>query len=325
MKQLILNSILAIFILLNISGCSKSKKNVTQVKVPTWYLNAPSNTPIHLYGTGEASSLNQAKTNALKNMSENLVVTVQSSINTITKASGKTYSKNIIKDIKLEAKKITFSNYKVKKAIQSSNSFFALVSVNRNELFIQKQKEFKLLDNKIKNNKKNLQDKAKLEQIYILEKMKPSINEAKNTAFVLYAINNDFNYQIYHKEYNNHINTLNNLKNNLSLKITSNTKDSLYKQYLIGLLNQNNYKVSEDAQDVNIKILNNIRYSFARGWHIAKVSTTLNIMANDKDISNHIINTVGRSSSNKQNALVSSAYQFNKKIKKLGLHKILFQ
>jgi len=67
MKQLILNSILAIFILLNISGCSKSKKNVTQVKVPTWYLNAPSNTPIHLYGTGEASSLNQAKTNALKN------------------------------------------------------------------------------------------------------------------------------------------------------------------------------------------------------------------------------------------------------------------
>jgi len=250
---------------------------------------------------------------------------VQSSINTITKASGKTYSKNIIKDIKLEAKKITFSNYKVKKAIQSSNSFFALVSVNRNELFIQKQKEFKLLDNKIKNNKKNLQDKAKLEQIYILEKMKPSINEAKNTAFVLYAINNDFNYQIYHKEYNNHINTLNNLKNNLSLKITSNTKDSLYKQYLIGLLNQNNYKVSEDAQDVNIKILNNIRYSFARGWHIAKVSTTLNIMANDKVISNHIINTVGRSSSNKQNALVSSAYQFNKKIKKLGLHKILFQ
>ena len=180
------------------------------------------------------------------------------------------------------------------------------------------------MDNKIQNSIKNSQGKPKLEQINIINKTKPNIDEAKNTSFVLYAINNNFNYQIHHTKYDKYINTLNNLKDNLNIKIISNTKDSLYKEYLKNLLTKNNYKISSNSKDVIINISNNIRYSVARAWQIAKVTTTLNITTNNKTISNHTINTIGRSSSTKQNALDSSAKQFKAKIEKIGLDKLLF-
>lgn len=311
-----------LFIVINFTACSNSTQT-TQTKLPSWYLNSPSNTQVYLYGTGEADSLDEAKKNALSNMSQNLVVNVQSSINTKTTSSTSSYDKQTIRDIKLKASKINFTNYKVKKAVKSSNSFFVLLNVNRIELFNEKQKELNLLDTKIQTTIENLQNKPKLEQIYELEQVKPTINEAKNLAFVLYAINNTFEYQIYHTKYDKFINQIDILKSSIIIKIISNT-NTIYKNHLKSLLNKNNYKTSTSNEDVLIKISNNIRHSKARGWQIAKVSTTLDIQSNSKSISTNIIETIGRSSSSKQNAISSSAKQFKNKIEKLGLNKILF-
>jgi hypothetical protein len=287
-------------------------------------MNSPLNTSTTLYGTGEANSLNEAKTNALNNMSQQLVVSVQSSMNTITKSSSNSYSKELIRDIKLSAKKITFSNYKVQKVVQSGNSFFVLLSVNRIKLFNEKQKELNTLDIKIETSLTNMQNSTKIEQIYNLEQLKPTILEARNLAFTLYAINNQFDYQSYYSKYDKHLNNINLLKNSLVIKLVSNTKNTMYIEYLKELLNKNNYKTSTSNEDVLIKISNNIRYSIARAWQIAKVSTTLDVLANNKSISTNTISTIGRSTSSKQNALASSAKQFKKKINTIGINKILF-
>jgi len=320
-KLIILITITLIF--LNIQGCSNSKKTI-QTSLPKWYMNSPLNTSRTLYGTGEANSLNEAKTNALNNMSQQLVVSVQSSMNTITKSSSNSYSKELIRDIKLSAKKITFSNYKVQKVVQSGNSFFVLLSVNRIKLFNEKQKELNTLDIKIETSLTNMQNSTKIEQIYNLEQLKPTILEARNLAFTLYAINNQFDYQSYYSKYDKHLNNINLLKNSLVIKLVSNTKNTMYIEYLKELLNKNNYKTSTSNEDVLIKISNNIRYSIARAWQIAKVSTTLDVLANNKSISTNTISTIGRSTSSKQNALASSAKQFKKKINTIGINKILF-
>lgn len=320
-KLIILITITLIF--LNIQGCSNSKKTI-QTSLPKWYMNSPLNTSTTLYGTGEANSLNEAKTNALNNMSQQLVVSVQSSMNTITKSSSNSYSKELIRDIKLSAKKITFSNYKVQKVVQSGNSFFVLLSVNRIKLFNEKQKELNTLDIKIETSLTNMQNSTKIEQIYNLEQLKPTILEARNLAFTLYAINNQFDYQSYYSKYDKHLNNINLLKNSLVIKLVSNTKNTMYIEYLKELLNKNNYKTSTSNEDVLIKISNNIRYSIARAWQIAKVSTTLDVLANNKSISTNTISTIGRSTSSKQNALASSAKQFKKKINTIGINKILF-
>jgi len=320
MKKIIL-IIASIFIIINITACSSSK----QTSLPKWYLNSPSNTHNTLYGTGEAYSLNEAKTNALKNMSEQLVVSVKSSMSTITKTSSSTYDKQLIRDINLKTKKISFSNYKVTKAVQTAGTFYVLVEVDKIELFNEKQEELRLLDNKIDTSINNMQSLSKLEKIYALEKLKPTILEAKDLSFIVHAINNNFDYSPYFTKYEEYINQINILKNNLNIKIISNTKNTHYKEYLKELLTKENYKVSNSNEDVIIKISNNIRYSTARGWQIVKASSTLNIISNNKTVSTKTISTIGRSSSTKQNALQSSALAFKKKIQKIGIDKILYQ
>lgn len=324
MKNIIFISI-SIFILLNIFGCSSSKQNTNINSLPAWYLNTPSNTGDKLYGTGEAFNLNEAKTNALSNMSEKLIVSVNSSINTTTKTTNNSYSKDITKNINLKSKQINFTNYKVEKVVQSNSSFFVLLSVDKLALFNEKQKELNLLDNSIDGKINNIQNSSKLEKIYTLEKLKPSITQAKDSAFLLYALNKNFNYSSYYTKYDEYINEIDIIKSNLSIKVISNTKNTAYKEYLKELLTKENYKLSSENEDVLIKLSNNIRYSKARGWQIVKATTTINTISNNKILSSQTISTIGRSSSTKKNALQSSAVYFKKKVEKIGINKILYQ
>ena len=307
-----------------ITGCVKTNEQPQIISLPSWYLNAPTNNNNTLYGVGEGQSLNEAKINGLKNMSENLVVTVQSSLNSITTTNGNEYNKKMVKDIKVEAKKITFSNYKVDKAVQNGNKFYVLLSVDRKKLFNEKQKELNSLDYKIDENLKALNNKEKLLQIYTLKQNLPLLNKAKNTSFVLYAINNNFDYQKYYKKYDTYINKINILKNGLKIKINFNTNENLYAQSLKTILTKNNYKISNNNPNVIINIKNNIRESHFRGWTIVKVSSLINVIVNNKTISNNTINTIGRSSSTKENSIASSAKQFKAKLEDLTLDKLLF-
>jgi hypothetical protein len=323
--QKILYSLTISFLLIVLTACSNSKQNTQTTTLPSWYLNAPNNTIEKLYGTGEAFSLNEAKTNALSNMSQNLIVSVDSSINTKTEINNNNYNKTIIRDIKLKSKKIDFTNYKVEKAIQSGVNYFVLVSVNKNELFYQKKKELDLLDNKIELSINNTNNSSKLEKIKILENLKPTINKAKDLAFIIYAINSGFNYQEYYKKYDDYLNQIDILKSNLKIKVISNTSNTNYKEFLKELLTQENYTISNSNEDVLIKLNNNIRYSTAMGWQIVKATTTINTISNNKILSTNTISTIGRSSTSKKNALQSSANVFKKKVQKIGINKILYQ
>ncbi len=308
-----------VFIIIFMGGCGSQSKPT----VPKWYLNPPYNNT-YLYGTGVASSLNQAKTDALKNISENLVVTVQSSIETTTKLSNTNYSKNITKNIKLEAKRITFTNYKTEKILKSEDQFYILLKVNKQKLFDQQYKQFQLLDKKITTNIALIKDNSKLEQIYILQHNLTNIQKAKNQAFILYAIDNSFDYSVYFTKYESYIHKLTVLKNQLCISVISSIQNDTYKSYLVSLITKQKYKISDNNPDVVINLSHDIRYSTARGWQIAKVSSNIDVQANHKTISNNIINTIGRSSSTKTNALNDSAKHFNQQIIKLGLDKILF-
>ncbi len=323
--QKILYSLCISFLLIVLTACSSSKQNTQTTKLPSWYLNTPNNTIEKLYGTGEAFSLDEAKTNALSNMSQNLIVSVNSTINTKTKIDNNNYNKEITRDIKLQSKKISFTNYKVEKAIQSGVNYFVLVSVNKNELFYQKKKELDLLDNKIDSTINSNINNSKLQKIKILENLKPTINEAKDLAYIIYAINNGFNYQEYYKKYTNYLNKIDTLKNDLRIKIVSNTSNTNYKEFLKELLTKENYIITNSNEDVLIKLNNNIRYSTARGWQIVKATTTINTISNNKILSTNTISTIGRSSTSKKNALQSSANVFKKKVQKIGINKILYQ
>lgn len=321
MKNIIL-LVVSIFVF---TGCGSTAKvpMPKPVVLPQWYINAPSNTVSTLYGVGVAENLKEAKVEALRDMSEKLVVQIKSSFKTTTSSSSfGSYNKEMKKELQVDAKKITFSNYKVENAVNQGSDFYVLVSVNRDKLFAQRLKEFTLLDNNI--NIKSKKVESVLEKIKTINDLKPSIQEAKNLAYILYTVKNSFKYQDFFRKYNNLFMKMEKLKNSLKIIVKSNTKNTLYKTHLVSLLNKNGYKIVNKNADVKITIKNRVKNSKAMGWYIAKVSSTIKINTNNKNTNTTTINTIGRSSISKDHILVDSAKNFQKKIAKLGINKILF-
>ena len=298
--------------------------------MPTWYINAPSNNNLYLYGEGEANSLEEAKNNALNSMASRLVVSVGSSMKTVTSLSHNSnsqnsYNKNISKNLKVDVQKIKFTNATVQRSQKIGDRFYILMEVDREELFNNKKKEFDINNDSLLETYLSLPSYSKLEQIKILQDIYPKIIEAKKQAIILNAINNKFNIEPFIKKYDNYLNTINLLKNIITIKVITNKKDNYFADNLIDLLNQNNYKVTNNNSDILIKIDNKIKHSMARGWYIAKVSTTLSVISNNKTISNKVISTVGRSSTSQESAVENASKSFMEQIEQKSLNNILFK
>jgi len=169
----------------------------------------------------------------------------------------------------------------------------------------------------------NLSHLSILEKINKLQSTKSKIEEAKELLYILKAIKNEFSYFEYLDLYIKIKDSISKYKSQLIISINSDLNSGIFKNKVINLLNNNQYKISQQS-DTKIILKNNITYSKAYGWFIAKVTTNINVKSNNKIISNNIISSVGRSSSSNQSALVSASNKFNKNLHKLGIDKLLF-
>ncbi|WP_419770823.1 MAG: LPP20 family lipoprotein [Candidatus Marinarcus sp.] len=324
-KWAIIASMLFLF-----TGCVQMplmKKETAQV--PQWYLNAPANTSAYLYGTGEGTSLQSAKSAALNDMSGRLSVQVSSSLNQTTTTSRNNsgengYNKEVTQNINIAVQNINFTNAVIEKTITLGNSFFVLMKVNRQELFNQTKQEFDMTNRRINDLLEVSNVQPILEQIYTLQNLQPVLLEAKNQASVLKALNNGFDESSYFHHYSRIENSLVTSKAAVKIKIATNLQSSYFADEFIDELNKNEYKIVSSNENVKITLNNKVNYSTAMGWKIAKVATTISVISNGKIISNNIINSVGRSTSSEINAVMSASKDFKLQLLKKGLDSILF-
>ena len=323
-------SITAISLAVAFSGCvgGVAKK---ETPLPQWYLQSPSNTALYLYGEGEGSTLEEAKTNALNTMAAGLVVSVSSSLQTNTKSilaidGQASYSKDVSKNVKVEVQKIKFTNAIVKNSENVGGKFYTLMQVNRQELFTQQKGEFDSKDGRADELYSSLEGKAKLDQIHILQDMYPLLKEAKAQTIVLNAINNDFPYATYTKKYDSYMDNLDDIKSNCVINVTTNQNEKYFVDNLVDMLNQNKFKISSNASnsDISINLTTSPKYSMASGWNIAKVSTTLSVISNGKVVSNKIITTLGRSSTSPESALEDASKRFRESLEQQTLDTVIF-
>jgi len=313
-----------------ISGCSQSFTSFEkEEKIPSWYLNAPMNSTVFIYGTGTATSIENAKDNGLNDMAARLVVSVGSTTSSITKTSldnnSSSYSKNVSKDIKVDVEKIKFTNAVTEKSEHIQDNFYVLMKVDREKLFDNKKKEFDINDKRIMTIIASLEKYAKLEKIIILQDTYPMIIQAKKEAIILNAIKNSFDQSPYIEKYDSYIDMINELKNNSSIMVKTNNQKGYFADSLTNMLNQNQYKVSmNNKSDVIISLNNKVKYSIAKSWNIAKVSTTISVISNNKIISNTIISSIGRSSTSQESALENASQNFVDQIKEKTLDKVIF-
>jgi hypothetical protein len=323
-------SFIALFIIVFFSACVSSSTSINQEEnIPSWYINVPMNNTVFIYGEGQSTNLSDAKDNALNAMASKLIVSVGSSTSSITKTSlnnsVSNYSKDVTKDVSIDVQKIKFTNAIVEKSKKIGDEYYILMKVNRVELFDNKKKEFDINDNRIITQYNSLDKYTKLEQIHILQNIYPSIKEAKEKSIILNVLNNDFDNAPYMEKYDSYIDTIAQLKNDSTIMVKTNNKEKYFADILIDLLNQNQYKVSNSHNsDVEVSLNNKVKYSIARGWNIAKVTTTISVSSNNKIISNIIINSLGRSSTSKESALEDASQNFLMQIQEKTLDKVIF-
>jgi len=332
LKSLIFKKIsILLFVCFSLNGCfSTDSLKKVETQVPSWYLNVPLNNTVYIYGEGESKrSLNDAKNNALNSMASKLVVSVQSSISSTTQTFRDNQNNNYFKDIKnntkVDVKKINFTNAITHKSEYVNGSFYVLMKVNRIELFKNKKKEFDIDHNNIENQYSLSKNYTKLEQINILQKLYPLIENNKQKAVVLHAINNDFDQTTYLKKYDLYLSKTVELKKDMSINIRTNNESRYFSDSLITVLNKNDYRVSyNNKSDIVISLNNKVKYSITRGWNIAKVSTTISVLSNNKIITNTMISSLGRSSTSKQSALENASQNFLEQIEEKTIDKVIF-
>jgi hypothetical protein len=124
--------ILSIFFI----GCNSSNTPIVLLKkhkvqnLPSWYLNAPNNNQDFLYGVGAASTLSQAKNEALNSLASRLFISVSSNTHFIKNSdSFENYSNINNQEIFLEVEKIDLLNSKIEKSIKVNDEYFVLLSI----------------------------------------------------------------------------------------------------------------------------------------------------------------------------------------------------
>lgn len=323
MKKFI-NLIIGFLVLSLFSACSSSKNSA--VSLPSWYLNTPKNNSEYFYSVGQSYDLEKAKKEALNNISEYLVISLKTSYSSRTKTLSsngfKNYEKEDIKEILSETKKIDFINYETIKAQNIANKFYVLVRLEKSKLFNSQVKILEEKDSTINNVFEEFDKLSLLEKISLLKDNEKLLQSLKDQALILYAIDDSFDFNSYHKKADSYLDKTDSLKQKIQINIKS--QDEVYKNYLAQFFNENSYKVSKNGFNVEAKIINKTVYSKAMAWDIAKVSSSIQIISNGKVISTNSFNLIGRSSSNKQNAYIGSSKSFNLKLKELGIQKVLF-
>lgn len=326
-SKLLVSFILALFL----SGCFQQPSSApsSSYSIPKWYLNPIPNSNIYLYGVGEGKTLKEAKNNALNDMASRLSVTIDSSIQqykniTSSNTSVGNYQKKLTQNINVEVKKINFTNASVTNSEILNNSFFVQMKVNRQELFNAHKNAFDLTEQTIQTNVKQSSSLPILERIYALKQLEPTLEKATSQALILNAIENSFVVQPFVKNYQDIQNQAQTLKNNLRVKLSTNLTQKHFANELLSLLNAQGYKIVSTQPNVEIHLNHTVNYSVALGWQITKVSSNISVISSDKTVSNTVINSVGRSSSSKENALVNASKYFKNEVEKQGLDRVLF-
>ncbi|MBD3841188.1 MAG: LPP20 family lipoprotein [Campylobacterales bacterium] len=325
------NLALAVFTASLLTGCvniptiSPAKKELT---LPNWYVQSPSNSELYLYGEGSGSTLEQAQQNALNNMASRLQVTVQSSIqsNTTSQTSfqlGSNYSKTISQDLKIDVAKIKFSQYTIENSIQIGNNFYVLAKVNRTEFYQLKHNELLSQDHFINGKIKILENLGLMEKINLLQSLLAKLEDAKRLSVLIHILNNQFNHIPYVSKYDELINMIEIIQANATMSVESNNEKGYFKDVLIDMLNQSHFNIASKS-DIKLQLNPKIKYSLYNGWHIAKVSLTLNIISENKVISSKVFSVTGRSSTSQESALESASLQFRKQLEDQTLHGIIF-
>jgi len=172
-----------------LTGCT-STGGVKQeaAPVPAWVLNPPRDTAAALYGVGEGSSRDIAKSTALKDVAAKLRVTISGQLENQVSVRNEQVDRQALSRVSEVVQKTEFSQYSIEQTAPGGNGFYVLVKVDRQAFIREVKGRLDSLDAGIRRHSGQLKDQSPIERFVSLQKMKPQLEQATAQAQLLVAV-----------------------------------------------------------------------------------------------------------------------------------------
>lgn len=197
---------------------------------PEWYTQAESDTAGAFYGVGEGESLEDATKAALNDIASKIAVTVQSKYKSEQKLNNSEYSNVAENTIVANVKKMKFNNYQIVKKASSSDTYYALVKVDRMLLADEKTTELDSIAQKLESEYAEAEQASEIERLRKLIVMEDDISAMNEKTFLLKSIAPNSDSSKYVKLYDKLTTAFVKTKSSISISILA--ADNIAKHYV---------------------------------------------------------------------------------------------
>jgi len=305
----------------NVTNVVKSMLETAE-STPDWFY-APPKSDKYFYGSGEGTTINEAKNGALNFIAGEIQTAVSS---TFTKNEGfsnssygnSSFYKNVSNNIRAKVKQINFTNIEIMKTLKVGNNIYILVRIDKQKLFNSLKTQFETLDSQITSEVNTAKKYSLLDQLITYNKLTPKITDAMSQLNILNTLNQNFDIKPYVNKYNTYLSQKIDLLHKITFSVSPN---DLFAQKLIEVLNNQNYKISNHS-DIKIKLQKQIRKSTPMGMAVVRITVNIKVITKGKILKSTSIEVKGVSNNHSQ-ALAKAAINFKQKLQNLGINKLL--
>jgi non-canonical (house-cleaning) NTP pyrophosphatase len=313
-------------------SCGSSSKT----KTPKWYLKTNNSNSVYFFGLGEGNSKNEAKINALNQISSEISIGISSNIEITKTSQNNNYSKKIEQVTKASVAKIEFSGVEIVKNVESGNRIYTKLKVNRSILFDTQKIKVDKVYNQIVSLYRHSENNGILELLKNGEVIKNNILKESSKLALLKAIDNNFNQNEYEAKLNKITNNVLTMKSEAGVYISGedNAFKEMIKQYVSSLgltiISSKNAVSKDKLLIINVKVSSKLKKVKSnnprlKGASFAEVYITINTLnSSGKILANNTINVLNISKEGYKEASIKTQ-KFERKIKQNGILNILLK
>jgi hypothetical protein len=299
--------------------------------IPKWYLNpTPSNTQFY-YGAAIGETKNEAKLNALSQISSEISVNIESDFEKNIVLTDDSYNKTLKQNTKASVEKMKFTGVKVIETQYINSEYYSYVKVDRSVLFNAQKKVFDQEYKKII----DLWNFSQKNGVFEVIKNQTKLIKLTNNIFpklpILKAINPSFNQTEYSDKLETILNKTRDIKSKIIVYVSSKNAKN-YAEVLKKYISSENINLVENPKNISDK--KNLLTVYVskeakkkivkssnprlKGAKFASVNITLTTKNyKNKIIAKNIIKVLNISRESYKHAFIKTA-KFEREIKKRG-------
>ena len=250
--------LLGLFLFSSCNGASSSVSGQQKAASAAWINSTPSDNSSYYYGVGEGKTITDAKNNALADISSRISVSVNATFSSSVSASrigdNEEVASKVKQDVTTKAKEIEYSNVEIQESSNDGEKWHVLIQIDRNLLAQTYIEKLTKIDNQLQNEFDIFSSASIFEKLKLSNGINALLSQTDTIFPLLKTIQPSFNDGKYSSRYTMYTNEIRDAQNKLVFNIQADKNSETLATLLQSQLSNANYKFSESAYNVLIKI-----------------------------------------------------------------------